>query len=516
MTPPHSSSSDSSAIIGIDVGSTSVRAIAFDVTGHRLAVGSRPTPLRRLETGGEYDPDALFAAAVDALSDVSSELNGRPVAGIAATSIGESCVLVDEAGRSLAPSIAWYDKRTLPQTQSIERALGRERIFEITGHAAEPIFTLTKLLWMREHWPDALTGARRVLMIADWIAFRLCGVMASEPMLASRTLYFDIRDRCWSGELLALAGLNDRLPAPLKPSGTALGPLRSEVLSQTGLAGKPVVGVGGHDHIVGAMVAGLLGEGLVVDSAGTAEGLMTAAPSPLMDPDTIRRGYVQGAIETDRRFSYVVGGIFSSGGAMEWLRSVLGDPSQQGLIAEASKIPPGRHGVVFLPHLVNSPPPEPDPSARGAFVGITPTVTPAALYRAVLEGLALQSRMLLDGMCSLTGVSPVNHIRLIGGVTRNYLFVSIKANAFGRPVGAIDEPETTALGAALLAGVAAGIYPTFDAAVGGLRLKERIVEPDSDSRFYDELRTTVFSSLHERLRPINERLDRLFALRQSS
>ena len=315
MTPPHSSSSDSSAIIGIDVGSTSVRAIAFDVTGHRLAVGSRPTPLRRLETGGEYDPDALFAAAVDALSDVSSELNGRPVAGIAATSIGESCVLVDEAGRSLAPSIAWYDKRTLPQTQSIERALGRERIFEITGHAAEPIFTLTKLLWMREHWPDALTGARRVLMIADWIAFRLCGVMASEPMLASRTLYFDIRDRCWSGELLALAGLNDRLPAPLKPSGTALGPLRSEVLSQTGLAGKPVVGVGGHDHIVGAMVAGLLGEGLVVDSAGTAEGLMTAAPSPLMDPDTIRRGYVQGAIETDRRFSYVVGGIFSSGAA---------------------------------------------------------------------------------------------------------------------------------------------------------------------------------------------------------
>jgi xylulokinase len=236
---------------------------------------------------------------------------------------------------------------------------------------------------------------------------------------------------------------------------------------------------------------------------------MIAAPAPLTDPETIMRGYVQGANETERRFSYVVGSIFSSGGAMEWLRSILGDPSQETLISDASTVPPGSHGVVFLPHLVNSPPPAPDPSARGAFVGLTPAATPSALYRAVLEGLAMQSRLLLDGMSELTGVPPIRQVRLIGGVTRNQLFVSIKANVLGRPISVLDEPETTALGAALLAGVAAGVYPTFDAAVGGLRLSETLVEPDQDSGFYDDLRTTVFADLHDRLRPINEQLERL-------
>ncbi|HWT30678.1 MAG TPA: FGGY family carbohydrate kinase, partial [Propylenella sp.] len=279
-------------LIGVDVGTSSVRAVAFGASGRRIASDSRPTPARPAETGGEYDPDDIFAAVVDCLSAVGTALAGRSVAGIAVSSVGESCVLSDRSGRALAPSIVWHDRRTEGQARAIENAIGRERIFQISGHAVEPIFTLAKLMWMREHWPDAMASARRVLMMADWIAFRLSGEAATDPTLASRTLYFDIGQRRWSDEMLALAGVDERFPAPLAASGTALGQVREDVLSATGLAGTPVVAVGGHDHIVGGLAMGLNEPGTVIDSVGTAEALLVATAVPLADPETVRRGYV--------------------------------------------------------------------------------------------------------------------------------------------------------------------------------------------------------------------------------
>ncbi len=494
-------------LIGIDVGTSSVRAIAFDSRGRRLAAVARPTPIRIVDTGGEYDPEAIFATVLAALREVGAALAGRPVAAIAVASIGESCVLIDESGRPLAPSIVWHDRRTAAQALAIEKAIGRDRIFEISGHAAEPIFTLAKLIWMRENWPDVFAKARRVLMMADWVAFRLSGEAATDPTLASRTLYFDIRRRRWSEELLALAGVSITFPAPLAASGTALGPVRRDVLAEAGLAGTPIVAVGGHDHIVGALATGLNEPGSVINSIGTAEALVLATDTPLDDPETLRRGYVQGAIETDRKLSYVAGALLSSGGAIEWLRSIVGNVPQATLIAEASAVPAGSRGVLFLPHLANGPPPEPDNHARGAFLGLTQAATPAGLYRAVLEGVALQSRMMLDGMIDLRGVGEVGRIRLIGGTSRNSLFLSIKASVFARPLLVVEEPEATALGAALLAGVAGGVYPSFDAAVASLERKEYIVEPEAAAvERYDRLRTSVFERTHERLRPINRGL----------
>lgn len=503
-SPSAASPSDGPALIGVDVGTSSVRSIAFDLRGRRIAAAGRPTPTNSVETGGEYDPDAIFAAVLATLADLGSALGGRPVAGIAVASVGESCVLIDDKGRSLAPSIVWHDRRTEAQARAIEDAVGRERVFRIIGHAVEPIYTLSKLLWMRKHWPDAFGKATHVLMMADWIAFRLSGEAATDPSLACRTLYYDIRDGRWSEELLALAGLDTSFPARLARSGTALGPMLTDVLAETGLAGRPVVAVGGHDHIVGALATGLNDPGSVINSVGTAEALLLATAEPLSDPEILRRGYVQGAIAADRSLTYIAGAMLSSGGAFEWLRSIAGNPSQETLIGSASEVAAGSGGIVFLPHLANGPPPEPDIHARGAFAGLTQTTTPASLYRSVLEGVALQSRMMLDGMTGLPGVSAAREIRLIGGTARNRLFVSIKANVFGRPLIVVDEPEATALGAALLAGIGAGIFPSFEAAWRGLERTEHAVEPDPALvARYEELRETVFAPLAGQLRPVN-------------
>ncbi len=225
MAPEIGGSADTGepVLVGIDVGTSSVRAIAFDRRGRRIAAATRPTPLRLTETGGEYDPEAIYACVEDNLAGIARTLSGRRVAGIAVASVGESCVLIDESGRALAPSIVWHDRRTAAEAPAIENALGRERVFVLSGHAVEPIFTLAKLIWMRAHWPEAMAKARRVLMMADWIAYRLSGVAATDPTLASRTLYFDVRQRQWSEELLALAGVTPDFPAPIAASGTPLG-----------------------------------------------------------------------------------------------------------------------------------------------------------------------------------------------------------------------------------------------------------------------------------------------------
>ena len=498
---------DSPVLIGIDVGTSSVRAIAFDARGRRIAAAARPTPFTIFGTGGEFDPDAIFSTAVTALKEVGSALAGRPVAGIAVASLGESCVLLDDNGCSLAPSIVWHDRRTLAEGLAIEKAIGRDRIFEISGHAAEPIFTLAKLIWMRKHWPDAFVKARRVLMMADWIAFRLSGETATDPTLASRTLYFDIRNRRWSEEMLSLAGLPESFPAPLASPGTALGPVRREILVETSLQGTPIVAVGGHDHIIGALATGLGELGAAINSIGTAEALLLAAEKPLADRSVLEKGYIQGALEIEGTRSYVAGALLSSGGSIEWFRSISGNTSQETLIAEASKLPAGSGGVMFLPHLANGPPPYPDNYARGAFLGLTQVTTPAIMYRAVLEGLAVQSRMMLDGMTAFPGVGEAATIRFIGGTSRNRLFLSIKASAFARPMLVVEEPEATALGAAMLAGVAASTYPSFHAAFRGLDRKEFVVDPDPAAvEIYDRLRMSVFTEIHDRLKPINRGL----------
>ena len=380
------------------------------------------------------------------------------------------------------------------------------RVFAITGHTVDRILTLCKLAWMRDNRPAVLAAADRVMMMADWIAYRLSGEAATDPSLASRTLYFDVRGRRWSEELLALAGLEPSILPPIASAGTRLAPVRADVLVETGLAGRPAVGVGGHDQIVGSFAAGLIAPGMVLDSIGTAEAISLITTAPLADLDLLKHGYFQTAVGTDRRLIYVGGGIDSSGGAIEWLRTVAGSPPQATLIAEAAAVPAGSGGVLFLPHLANGPPPEPDPDLRGAFAGLSVGTTRGALYRAVLEGLAFQARMMVDGMVGLPGVTAPSEIRVIGGSSRNPLFLAIKANVYGRSLVVIDEPEATALGAALLGGMAGGVYRDLDQALAGLERRQRVIEPDGDAALYEELRATVFERLHPALIGINHAL----------
>lgn len=499
-------------LIGIDLGTQSIRALLADDRGRTIACAARPTPAIPVAAGqAEYDPEALWQLTLETLRELAAAVPaGGGIAGIACASMGEACVLVDAAGAPLGHAITWFDRRTEAQAAAFEARIGAERLFEITGLTADPTLTLPKLLWHRDHQPELFARARCALNMANWIAFRLCGVAACDESLASRTLCLDIAARAWSGEVMAAAGLDVSLLPPLRPAGSCLGPVLPDVLAATGLPGRPVVGLGGHDHVCGGFAAGAGRPGVLLDSMGTAEALCMTVAGPVVTQANRNLGFWQGLVRLHRPFAYVGGGINSSGGTVEWFRGLLGDAERDTLIAEAAAVPPGSHGTLFLPHLAYATQPHPDLASRGAFAGLTTATTRGAMFRAVLEGLAFEARQCLDAMAALDGAGAPAEIRVIGGGTRNKLLLRIKASVYGRALTVIGEPEATALGAALLGGLAAGLWPDLDAALGAIGQPSEIVEPDPDwAEHYEALYRQAFRPFYPALAPVSHALTRL-------
>jgi xylulokinase len=501
------------ALIGIDCGTQSIRALLADARGRTLRVASRPTPVIPIAPGqAEYEPEALWRCVLDLLGELSTSIPaGSEIGGIACASMGEACVLLDAADRPIGRVITWFDRRTEPDAAALGETVGADELFRITGMPLDPTLTLCKLLWHRRADPAGFARARRVLNLADFLAFRLSGEAATDRSLASRTLCLDIASAAWSEELLGRVGIDSALLPPIHPSGARLGPVRAEVLAATGLPGRPVVGVGGHDHICGGFAAGAVRPGVLLDSMGTAEALLRTVARPVLSEATRGAGFWQGLIALDRPFAYLGASINSSGGAIEWLRGLFGaGASREALIAEAAAVPPGSHGTLFLPHLAYATAPVVDLAARGAFVGLTAGTSRGALFRAVLEGLAMEARLAVDAISALPGAGPPEEIRVIGGSTRNALLLGIKAAVYGQPLIVIEEPEATALGAALLGGLAAGLWPDLPAALGAIAQTRRMIAPEPDwIARYDALFRDIYRSAYPTLKPLSHALARL-------
>ncbi|HUZ65286.1 MAG TPA: FGGY family carbohydrate kinase [Acetobacteraceae bacterium] len=502
-------------LVGIDLGTSRIRAVLLNSAGQALREAAEPTPVQSPHPGlAEHDPEALWQTAAAVLRQLTAGLpDPSAIRGVAAASFGESAVLLDESGNPVAPAIAWYDERTRPQMEDLDRRMGGAALFATSGLRLDPTLGLCKLLWMQRHWAPAMRRAARWLNVADWIAFRLSGVAATDCSLASRTLALDLQGKAWNTALLERCGIPPTLPVPLRPSGTALGPVTPRAAEQTGLPPTAIVGVGAHDHVCGALASGVTEPDIVLDSLGTAEALFRTLDRPILAPAAGTRGYWQGLVRVAPGLDlhYILGALPTSGAAVEWFRRTCADGAPHTeLIEEAAGLPPGSRGVCFLPHLRLSTAPEPDPAARGAFIGLSADTERAALYRAVLEGLAFESRLVLEGMESLPGLGPPHAIRVIGGGSRNDLFLRIKAAVLGRPLTRMPAAEGTALGAALLGGIAAGVYPDMEHALAATTAPGQTIPPDPALRAaYDDLYETVYRCLHATLRPLHAALDGL-------
>ncbi|MEZ5847944.1 MAG: FGGY family carbohydrate kinase [Geminicoccaceae bacterium] len=466
---------------GIDAGTSRIRAILFEADGTLVAADERPTPVDVLGEGSaEHDMEAIADAALAALDGALARIDDRKrLRSLAVASCGEAGTLVDAAGRPLTRVIAWYDTRTAKDLADFTGHFGFERLQAITGLCPDPTFTLLKLLWLRRNEPAVFARATRWLHVADYLAFTLSGEMATDTSLASRTMAIDLARGCWSREILDAARIPFDLMPRLLPMGTRLGTLRQDVASALGLDPACTIATGGHDHIAGAVAIGGDRAGTLVDSMGTAEALNLSRPSPVGDPEAGRLGYNQGLLHIETKTWYMFSGLPTSGGAIEWFRrGVAGGESHASLIEAASGVPAGSHGVGFFPHLRLGSPPFPDPVARGGFFGLGADIERPVLYRAVLEGVALDTAQILRRMVEFDGGARIDRILAIGGSTRNDLLMRIKAALFGRAIDIAVMPEAVSLGAAILGGLAAGIWGSLAEAQEACRPELRRIEPD--------------------------------------
>ncbi|CAN5281350.1 xylulokinase [soil metagenome] len=474
--------------LGLDVGTSGVKALLVDEAGEVEASATSPLSLSTPQPGwAEQDPEMWWSAAVASFQQLLAGGAGARVAAVGISGQMHSSVFLNGRGEVIRPALLWCDGRTTRECREItERVGGEEQLRDLASNPALEGFTLPKVLWLRNHEPEAFARVATVLLPKDYLRYCLTGVLATEPSDASATLMYDTAKLRWSQEILAATGIPETLVPEVGGSSEVLGRVTREVAALTGLAeGTPVVG-GGADNACGAAGVGAIFPGEAVASWGTSGTVLAPMAEPRVDPQLRAHTFchvVPGVW-------YLMGVVLSAGGAFAWHREQLArelaeapDAPRQ-LNEEAAAIPPGAEGVTFLPYLQGERTPHRDASARGAFVGLSLAHTRAHLTRAVLEGICFALRDSVSILQEL-GLSP-DHLLLTGGGARSPFIRRLQADIYGLPVGTVTREEGPAYGAALLAAVGVGAFPDLAAATRATLTRTPLEQPDLQShRAYD-------------------------------
>jgi xylulokinase len=459
------------ALVGIDVGTTGVKAIAISAAGDVLARAEHGYPLSTPRPGwSEQDPEDWWGASEAALADVS---RGHEVAGIGLSGQMHGLVVLDGAGAVIRPAILWNDQRTGAECAEIETRVGLERLIELTGNRALTGFTAPKLLWLRTHEPEAFGRIRSVLLPKDYVRLRLTGERAIDVADASGTLLLDVAARRWSETVLDALELD---PAWLPRL------LESPEVSGETTDGLPVA-AGAGDQPAAALGVGIDRPGRLSVVLGTSGVVLAVLPGYRADPEARVHAFCHAVPGTWQ----AMGVMLSAAGSLQWLHDVFaGELSFDALVAEAARWQPGAEGLVFLPYLAGERTPHADPDARGAFVGLELRHDRGALARSVLEGVAFGLRDSLELLRELGVSAEVG--RASGGGARSALWLEIVASVLGMPLELTAVEEGSAFGAALLAGVAGGAFADLREAVARCVRTRATVDPNPRwSPVYEDL-----------------------------
>jgi xylulokinase len=462
-------------LVGLDVGTTGVKAVAISPDGDVLATDEEPYPLSTPHPGwAEQDPEDWWRAAQTLLTRL-------PFAEIRLGLSGQmhGLVCLDDADRVLRPAILWNDQRTAVECAEIEDRVGLERLIELTGNRALTGFTAPKLLWLRRHEPEVYARIRRILLPKDYVLLRLTGEHGIDAADASGTLLFDVRRRRWSDEVAAAL----EIPLEWLPA-----------------VAESTVHGGAGDQQAAALGVGVVEPGTLSVVLGTSGVVFAALPAYRAEPQARLHVFchaVPGVWEA-------MGVMLSAAGALQWFRDALAPGSSfERLVAEAQEWPPGSEGLTFLPYLSGERTPHADPSARAMFEGLSLRHGRGGLVRAVLEGVAYGLR---DSLELLRGLGVDDRVgRASGGGARSRLWLEIVASVLGLPLELTEVEEGSAYGAALLAGVSNGVFTDAGEAVARcVRVRERVEPIDAWADAYDE-GYARYRALYPAIKSVEER-----------
>jgi xylulokinase len=465
------------ALLGIDIGTGGSRALIVDDAGHVVAAASAEhAAFRSLQTGwAEQDPPDWWRACQEAIRRVLTEsgIQADAIRAIGLSGQMHGAVLLDSAGAALRPAIIWCDQRTGEQCRWLETTVGADRLIELTANPALTNFTLTRLLWVRANEPDVWARVRHVLLPKDYVRFRMSGEYATDVADASGTLMLDVARRRWSHDMLAQADIDARLLPTVFESPEICARLSREAAAATGIReGTPIV-AGAGDQAAGAIGMGITRPGAVSVTIGTSGVVFAATDRPAIDP----KGRLHTFCHAIPDRWHVMGVTQAAGLSLRWLRDLLTHPTApthltsptpptpvayDELSAEALSVAPGADGVLWAPYLMGERTPHCDPDVRGALIGLAASHGRGHIIRAVMEGVAFSLRDTFSIFSELA--VPVERVVLGGGGARSALWRQIQADVYGYAAQTVAVEEGAAYGAALLAGVGAGIWTTVDRA----------------------------------------------------
>lgn len=504
-------------LLGIDLGTTSFKAVVYDAEGAVLATSHASPPDEHVRVSGYrvtvWRPDKLWKTVCHLIREAVRQLPDPSLDALAIAELGLVGYPLDGSGNVIYPGVTWIDPTAPPSSAFQNCGLKDETLYSITGNRLSPIYPPAWITWMSEFEPSYARGIAHWLNAGDYIAYQLCGEMALDYSIASQTTVLDQRSLNFRPDLLSAFGLGESIfPSPHQ-CGSVLGSVLPRAASATGLSpGLPIV-LGGADFITGAYGAGLLDAGDVAILTGTWELVIVCSDQPELGTGLHDSGAICDAHVAPNRWSIRIENL--SGEVTEWYRTEIHsvgrvntehDKSWSRLIEEAESAPPGSAGVLFIPHVFGTYGPRHDPLARGAFIGLSGESTSRELTRALFEGLNFQSRHALDSLMAGMGRTP-HRILAMGGGSKNRFWVQNKADTLGCPLEVVTTPDVTPRGAAMIAGIGAGVFSDFRDALQHFDLSVTEVAPNHIlTEFYQRIYKEIYLPLCNELAPFNSRI----------
>jgi xylulokinase len=496
-------------LVGLDVGTTGCKAVVFGPEGEILGHGFREYGIICDQPAkAEQDAGLVWRLTLEALHEAVSRAGIREVTAIGLSVQGDAIIPVGPGFSPLHNAVLGMDYRSTAQADWFDRTFGARALFHRTGMRPHPINSLVKVLWLKEMQPTVLESTWKIVTYGDFILGRLGADPVIDWTMASRTMAFDLVHRCWLGDVLGRAGIDQGLFSRPAPSGEAAGTLSPAAAREAGLAPGALLVTGGHDQTCAALGAGMNRTGVAVLSAGTADVLSTAFAEPKLN-DAMFDGYYPCYLHTKRDMCFTFALNHIGGILLRWYRDTLGGNEVRA--AEAAgrdsydvmveSIPEGPSPVMVLPHFNGSGNPVCDTSSRGAIVGLTLSTSRPQIVKAILECLAFEMKINLD-YWGRAGIA-VEELRAVGGGARSPSWLQIRADVLGRPVRTLKVREAACLGAAILAGAAAGVYSSVDEGVARTVRLDRTFVPGADCASRYAERYAIYRRLYPALKDLN-------------
>lgn len=485
--------------IGVDLGTSSVKLLLMDEAGDIKKIVTREYPLYYPKPGwSEQNPEDWYTALVDGMADLTKKCDKTQIEGISFSGQMHGMVILDENDQVIRPAILWNDGRTQAECDYLNNEIGREKISAYTGNIALTGFTAPKLLWLRKNEPENFARIKKVMLPKDYLAYKLSGIHCTDVSDASGMLLLDVKNKRWSKEMLEICGLKEEQMARIYESYQVVGNMTAKAAEELGLSVDVKVIAGGGDQAVAAVGTGTVGEKRCNISLGTSGVVFISTKEYAVDENNALHAFAH----ADGKYHYMGVMLSAAASCKWWIEDILRTKDYPGEEAQITDL--GENNVFFLPYLMGERTPHNNPNARGTFIGMTMDTSRADMTQAVLEGVAFALRDSYEITKSL-GVE-LSRIRINGGGAKSSLWCKIISYVLDVKVDRINSVEGPAFGAAILAAVGCGRYPSVEDACGRLIQVVKTTMPDPEMVARYNKKYEIFKQLYPTLKDMYDKM----------